>query len=82
MLPNTKAGEKCAYAIAYYYINRILFHYEPHAFDKAEQAAKQAIDYMARHLEASEALSYIHNFKLDQSEYWKSIDNTLPAKEK
>ena len=64
-------AENAAYATCYWYANCIC----PGVFpmDKVELAAETAIRYYAAHKSVKEALSYIANYRLNESEFWKSL---------
>ena len=64
-------SENAAYATAYWFINCLC----PDIFpaDKTELAAETAIRYYAIHKSRKEALSYIGTYRLDESEFWKSL---------
>jgi hypothetical protein len=71
MIPDTKDGQNCAYAITYWSMSVLMKGIFPK--EKAEIAAQQSINYLVRELPPEEALSYIRNFRLDESEYWKTL---------
>ena len=73
MLPDTKDGQNCGYALCYWHIYYSLGGKAVFPKSKAEQAAKQALIYLAHHLSAEEALQYTRSFNLDKSDYWKTL---------
>jgi len=70
MIPNTKEGENCCYAICYWFMSKLI---GKEFFPKAEEAAETAIRYLACHLPKEEALSYISAYGLHKSKFWESL---------
>ena len=73
MIPNTKEGENCSYAIVYWYMSELMGEKGKRLFPKAEEAAEDAIRYLAQHLPHDKALSYIQTFGLYRSKFWQSL---------